>query len=327
MRMVWEIVRTHFDNHLKRSPLAFALLMGVEGFVVSAILGTALVAGGSSTRRDLTNLGYFDGFLLLVIAAPLIETLIFQLLPIAFARLWRLKSVGQIVVSTSLFAAAHFPAGLTSGICAGILGGFYLALGYTHWAVKSDWTAFWTTTLQHLMRNLVGYVLLLSAGELTDPANVLHPNTATGSKCHINVWYFTRLGDGEFQFAIAFANAEGGRQTLYPLSLDGFIRKTFQIQFDGRCVDIEYSEQDRTVTVGGDEFDLRECNTILIRIEGNQFAMQPLQAPIESNALHVEPLHVLHKVCETMQNEGLEPKTNRKADRVQPEDPNTEPTN
>jgi hypothetical protein len=55
------------------------------------------------------------------------ETLIFQALPIFIVRMLKGSIRFQILVSTLLFSAAHFPEGIATGLSAGVSGGLYFA--------------------------------------------------------------------------------------------------------------------------------------------------------------------------------------------------------
>jgi hypothetical protein len=88
-----------------------------------------------------------------VVVAPVLETLLFQVLLIGVARWCRLSFGWQVTWSTVVFSAVHFLEGLGTGVCAGMVGGFYLAFTCAHWWDRSGWTAFWTTALSHSLRN------------------------------------------------------------------------------------------------------------------------------------------------------------------------------
>ena len=300
MRIVWNFVRSHFEKHRTRSPLAFAWWMGLEGLVVSMVLAAVLISSRAESRTDILNLTYVEGFLTLVVAAPLGESLIFQMLPIAVARWWRALLVWQVVFSTLLFAAAHFPAGIGSGVCAGIIGGFYFAFGYSHWAARSHWTAYWTTTFQHSLRNLVSFGIVVSAGGLFSAGDILESNASSGGECGISAWYFTSRSDGTVRFAIVFSGDSNAGRVMRPMTVDGSIRRNFQIDFAGRGRDFEYSAGRRTLTIDENSFDLSQGNTIVLTVKGDQYTSRQLDVVFDPERMQSEPFSVLHAICETM---------------------------
>ena len=87
------------------------------------------------------------------IVAPLVETLVFQALPIAAARELGARFEWQVIASAAAFFAAHLFGGVGTGVCAGLVGGFYLAFTYAHWRERNRWTAFWVTALTHALSN------------------------------------------------------------------------------------------------------------------------------------------------------------------------------
>jgi hypothetical protein len=99
-----------------------------------------------------------------VVLGPLLETLIFQSLPIGICRLLHFRAGVQMTASIALFFLAHLLQGVGSGICAGLVGGFYLAFTYIRWRHRSWWTAFWVTCASHVIHN--GIVLITIIGSL-----------------------------------------------------------------------------------------------------------------------------------------------------------------
>lgn len=305
MRRVWIFVQGHFRAHRTRSPLAFACWLSMEGLMMSFLAGLVAVTAFGGMREDITNLTYAEAFLLLVVVAPLSETLVFQMLPIALARWWRITFSWQIVVSTLLFAAAHFPAGIGSGVCAGVFGGFYFAFGYAHWAARSHWTAYWTTTLQHLLRNLVSFGLIAAAGGLVSHDATLDMNASSGGG--IGVWSFTSRGDGTVQFALVFPGSPNEGRTIYPLTSDGSIRRNFQMDFASRRRNMTYSSASRTLTVDEHSFDLAHGNTIVFTVEGDHYTTRQLHITFDLIKLRGEPFHVLTTICAMMKSQEQQP--------------------
>jgi hypothetical protein len=72
--------------------------------------------------RALLDLSYPSFFLIGVVIAPIVETLLFQALPVAVMRLFKTGFPWQVFAATVLFGAAHFTEGLAVGVGAGLIG-------------------------------------------------------------------------------------------------------------------------------------------------------------------------------------------------------------
>jgi hypothetical protein len=132
------------------------LLAGGVGFL-AAMLGTP--------SRDIKP-SQLPMFLLSAVAcAPVLETLICQMLPVWVAQKCGASRRVQIGVSMILFALPHFVASPLTGLTAGLIGGFYFAFTFTHWRHRSLGWAFGMTLAQHTLYNaavvlVVGVALL-----------------------------------------------------------------------------------------------------------------------------------------------------------------------
>ncbi len=158
-KKLW-IVR-HFSGYRDLEPWPFCWRISLEGLTasaLSAILLSAWLPGPDGEQEESPSLF----FLAAVLIAPVVETLIFQGLVIFLLRLCRSSRALQIAISVALFAAAHFWSnGPANGIAAGLIGGFYFAFTYAHWAERSHWTALWITALSHALLNGILFILFL----------------------------------------------------------------------------------------------------------------------------------------------------------------------
>jgi hypothetical protein len=157
-------VKSHFRKYLERKPWDFCWRIGVESTVVSLAAAVVLSMIFGPTKREFLDYSIEAVFILLILIAPPLETLLFQAIPIFFVRLFKGSLRTQILVSTALFAACHFPEGIDIGIAAGIIGGLYFAFAYAHWRTKSRWHPLWITTVAHAIHNGIAFVLLVIAG-------------------------------------------------------------------------------------------------------------------------------------------------------------------
>jgi hypothetical protein len=151
-------LRAHFDAHRRRTPWAFFWRVWLETALATAAVGYLLSAiyddpSGTEIEDEFRNRPVFF-FINSCIVAPLAETLL-QSVPVMLARRFGATFWRQGLVATIPFAALHFPAGLSSGLCAGVVGGFYLAFSYAHWREISLGRAYWMTCAAHALSNLV----------------------------------------------------------------------------------------------------------------------------------------------------------------------------
>lgn len=156
----------HFQRYRQRSPWAFCWRIAIEGLAVSLLCALALSQLFPDLHREVLDWSAAAIFMVIVVLAPVFETLLLQALPIFIARKLKAPFAVQVLASAVVFAALHFLDGISAGICAGIVGGFYFAFTFAHWREKSRWTAFWVTALSHAIHNAAAFVMLVLAGEL-----------------------------------------------------------------------------------------------------------------------------------------------------------------
>lgn len=150
--------------------------MAVEGLVVSLIVVAIPSILLDEPGRDFLDWPIHHTLIIIVILAPIFETSLREPclwpLPDGGKLDWapaKREPVVQILASLIPFTLAHLPEGVAVGIGAGLIGGFYLAFNYVHWREKSMWTALWTTTVAHAIRNGVpGLLLVLAWASLRD---------------------------------------------------------------------------------------------------------------------------------------------------------------
>lgn len=155
----------HFDRYKKRSPWSFCWRITIEGSIVSLAAAFLLHILFHLPGRRIgaaTPVLFIEA----VLMAPVIETFICQGFPIFVARVFSASFRMQVFISMVVFAVPHFGHGIISGICAGLIGGFYFGFTYAHWRQKSRWTAFWIVALSHSLHNGFPFVLLLMHGWL-----------------------------------------------------------------------------------------------------------------------------------------------------------------
>ncbi|AHF94928.1 hypothetical protein OPIT5_29975 [Opitutaceae bacterium TAV5] len=87
---------------------------------------------------------------------PVTETFEYQLLLIELGRLLKLPVGAQHILSMAVFAIMHYAGGgLAHGLCAGLVGGFYLAWTYLYFRQRSFWLALGMTIALHSLHNFI----------------------------------------------------------------------------------------------------------------------------------------------------------------------------
>lgn len=155
------LISRHFEKHRRRRPWNFCWRVTLEGLLVSVAVLAAMSCLVDLEERQFLDWPILSTLFVILIVAPIFETLLLQALPITLCRLFRRSFRAQILASLIPFTLLHMLEGIGAGIGAGLIGGFYLAFTYAHWAERSLWTALWTTTVSHFLRNLVPGVVLV----------------------------------------------------------------------------------------------------------------------------------------------------------------------
>lgn len=165
-------IQSHFHAHRQRAKWPFFWRITLEGGAVSllcvALLSCIISAGG---RPSLEKLSPSKLIVVTVLVAPILETFFLQTVPVAIARALGARFWIQVLASLVPFAALHFPAGIGTGVGAGLVGGFYIAFTYVRWREESFSAAFTMTAGTHALRNalavavIVGVKAVFSANE------------------------------------------------------------------------------------------------------------------------------------------------------------------
>ncbi|MHC4121893.1 MAG: CPBP family intramembrane glutamic endopeptidase [Planctomycetota bacterium] len=156
----------HFERYKQRSPWDFCWRIAVEGTMLSLVAAAVLTLILGEPQREFLEWPMGAIFLVTVLIAPPVETLLLQALPVFVARKLKASFRVQVIVSTVIFTVCHIPQGFITTISAGLVGGFYFAFTYVHWRQKSRWTSFWITALSHTIHNGIGVGLLAVVGDL-----------------------------------------------------------------------------------------------------------------------------------------------------------------
>jgi hypothetical protein len=109
----------------------------------------------------LAKLAATDLVIILVLVAPLLETVVFQALPCGLVRLTSGGFFLQLVAAWVPFALVHLPSGLSTFISAGLVRGYYLAQSYVRLRRRSLLIAFGLTVASHALLNLFAVIVLI----------------------------------------------------------------------------------------------------------------------------------------------------------------------
>ncbi|MEO6005844.1 MAG: hypothetical protein ABIZ04_25715 [Opitutus sp.] len=158
------LLRAHLDWFSRASKLKFFLTALIELVALSYGVGMILqVVFAFPPRADLSALSPVALIVLTTLVSPLVETVLFQFVPIAVVSALGGSRRAQFIAAVGPFAFAHFVrVDVPTGICAGLIGGAFFAATYLRWARASDLTAVLLTTALHSGYNLVGVGLLLT---------------------------------------------------------------------------------------------------------------------------------------------------------------------
>ena len=150
-----------FKRYRSLKPWPFCWRVTVEGVGISLLAALLISIVIPEEERDFDGMEGAALLFVVIVLAPLIETFLFQALPVFIAKLFRARVRTQMLASIIPFFIAHLFEGLAVGISAGLVGGFYFAFTYIHWRSKSLWTALWVTAVSHFLRNLFGITIFV----------------------------------------------------------------------------------------------------------------------------------------------------------------------
>ncbi|MBT3606081.1 MAG: hypothetical protein HOE48_06350 [Candidatus Latescibacteria bacterium] len=114
-------------------------------------------SGTVDPRKIIEEYGRGSAFLMGVVFAPLIETILGQWLPIRVARIWTENPKILLWTATCVFALQHIHAGF-SGLAVGFGGGIVLAFAFLAWYRVGFVKAFLMTSAIHAVHNGIAFV-------------------------------------------------------------------------------------------------------------------------------------------------------------------------
>jgi hypothetical protein len=156
-------IREHFNKltNFKIFPFIFSVCLEqlsislVVGYIISLIFPDKYF----KDPFDWNHIFFFRLYAIFV--GPIIETLLFQAIPIKI--LWRLTKSKKICLigSILLFAVVHIFQGWLNGFPSGVIGGFYYAFSYFIWRERNVKYAFLITAGIHMIYNLSIIIIMI----------------------------------------------------------------------------------------------------------------------------------------------------------------------
>lgn len=141
----------------------FVLRILAQQFAVKLLLAIAVaivISDSHETPHPAVLRDPLSAFVLIVLIAPIVETLLLQAAPIETCRGLRRSKWVQFLSGWLPFAALHFPLGVAAGV-AGFVGGAFFTHTYLECRSRSWWSSVGTTVTTHSLHNLVVFPLLL----------------------------------------------------------------------------------------------------------------------------------------------------------------------
>lgn len=155
----------HFREHINRDIFSFCLRVGIESSIFALLMIILLNMLGVGLLDDSPNALTTWVLTSALLIAPIIETIICQMIPVAIVRKFHGKKWLQVLLATAVFAILHFHiVGFTSGMSAGLIGGFYFSFTYVRWRERSLRAAYWSTVFVHFIYNTVVIGIAYCAG-------------------------------------------------------------------------------------------------------------------------------------------------------------------
>lgn len=266
-------VRRHFRKVQQLKPWPFCFRIASESFAVTLIAAIPIGLIVQQPRQALFDLPLEVVLIAALLAAPVLETLVAQALPILIARRLRAAIGLQVGISVALFAILHLGEGVATMLAAGMVGGFYFAFTFAHWARRSAWTAMWTTATVHLLHNTLTMAIIVSCALMAGgwPGSIALHGLPVDSP-QLNGWIFSTRGRAAF--AIIYTQATRARDTggvghsswgsdHYPHCLV-HVRGPFKIQMLGQYRPIRYDVWEQAVAIDGKTYALADGRLFLV---------------------------------------------------------------
>jgi len=250
----------HQAFYRQRGPFSFTLVVTLESLLISLLVGGILNVLVGIPERGLFYLPPVTLFLALVVLAPLLETFLFQVLPVVAGRKLGLSIRIQILLSMVFFAAAHFLVSWQVGLAAGVVAGTYLAFTFAFWLEhRGLGTAYLTTFSSHALRNLFGFLLIMlllpaASRERIQYDTFTHPQLGT-------VWHFY---DRDDSFLFAIVDEHLLERVPLSQSPNALFDAGFDLELPAHHIEVEYLVEDSLLTFDGKAHSTTSSNCFFL---------------------------------------------------------------
>ncbi len=155
-RSVYKYFIDHFKNYRNMNVWAFFWRISMEVILLAILFGMGISYFFSKYCKDPFRAIPFPVFIVWgIVVAPIIETGLFQTIPISVSRRFKLHFNIQVLSGILLFALVHIAQGALIGFVSGVIGGFYLSFSYSVWIERKSRIAFLMTAGIHSIYNFV----------------------------------------------------------------------------------------------------------------------------------------------------------------------------
>lgn len=157
------LINSYYEKWSRLNFINFILVSKLLHYLISipiiALVSISGVEDDSIGGPDLNKLSFIESLIIIVVAAPIIETYLGQHLPIKITQKFvdRQSAKIPIMVSTLLFSAFHATYSLWYFLIILPLG-WILAATYTIFQTRKE-SAFWITAAIHMLQNLIAVLM------------------------------------------------------------------------------------------------------------------------------------------------------------------------
>lgn len=138
-----------YNIHKATFVALFALLGLLSSIFISSI--------SDEPSQAIGNGGFIHDFTLIVVA-PILETVLFQLVPYIFTERTKAGAKIQFALMSLPFSLMHYHAGIT-GVADALVGGILLTLTFLTWKADGIRCATWMTASVHILHNALWWLV------------------------------------------------------------------------------------------------------------------------------------------------------------------------
>ena len=146
-----------FDRIKRLSPVRYVIVVGLFAGLLAGAL-SAWMPGDDSADASYGLINLLGALLV----APILETFLFQFVPVMLTRSFGVPWGLQWIASVGAFTIGHAMLGWEAMLTAGLLVGSILGATFVLWSTDSLRKGFWMTAAVHAISNLVVAALIVT---------------------------------------------------------------------------------------------------------------------------------------------------------------------